>query len=481
MRVLENIKPERVFYYFEEISKIPRGSYNTDAISEYCVEFAKAKGLAVKKDKYNNCIIVKEATAGRENDTPVIIQGHLDMVCEKTSDSEHDFTSEGLELIIEDDFVTAKDTTLGADDGIAVAMALAVLEDDNISHPKLEVIFTADEEVGMDGAKGIDLSNTEGKYVLNLDCDMDGVAFAGCAGGVRGDFEFQVKRNKVKNKAYEIEIKNLMGGHSGSEIDKERANANILLGRLLQALNENIKYDIVLMEGGTKDNVITNYSRAVITNISDENILARLIKKYNEIYVNEYAVSDKNIKIVLNELNTGEYDIIDNESKNNIIFFMNTVPNGAISYSQDIRNVVETSLNMGILKTMDTKICIGISVRSLLKSRKEYILHKLEILAEKAGATVNVHGDYPQWDYNRESVLQKTVAEVYRKLFDEELKITVIHAGLECGYLLEKRPELDILSFGPQMYDIHTVNERLSIKSTARVYALVLKILEEIK
>lgn len=481
MRILEEIKPERVFYYFEEISKIPRGSYNTGAISDYCVNFAKAKGLRVIKDKYNNCIIFKEASKGRQMDTPVIIQGHMDMVCEKTIDSTHDFLRDGIELLVENGFVTAKDTTLGADDGIAVAMALAILEDDTISHPDLEVIFTVDEEVGMDGAKNIDLSQTKGKYVLNLDCDMEAMAFAGCAGGVRGDFVFNVTKEKVKGAAFQIEIKGLVGGHSGSEIDKERANSNILLGRLLQTLDENIAFDIVSLEGGTKDNVITNYSKAVITNVTQVDRLEQLIKESNQIFLNEYAVSDNNIKIDITRLEAEQYEIINKEAKQDILFFMNTVPNGAINYSQDIRDIVETSLNMGVLKTNENNISIGISVRSLVKSRKEYIMNKLKLIAKKSNAVVSVYGDYPQWDYNRKSTLQKTVAKSYKDLFGEDLKITVIHAGLECGYLLEKRPDLDILSFGPQMYDIHTVNERLSIESTEKVYKLVLKILEEVR
>ena len=481
MRILEKIKPERVFYYFEEISRIPRGSYNTKAISDYCVSFAKSKGFRVIQDEYNNCIIFKDASFGREMDQTVIIQGHMDMVCEKTNNSIHDFSKDGIELVVENGFVTAKDTTLGADDGIAVAMALAILEDDTISHPALEVIFTVDEEVGMDGAKNIDLSVTKGKYVLNLDCDLEGMAFAGCAGGVRGDFTFNIIKSKTIDKAYQIEIKNLVGGHSGNEIDKERANANILLGRLLQTLNEKTDYSIISLEGGTKDNVITNYSKAVITNVEDTNKLYDIIIKCNKIFLEEYAVSDNNIKIEIKELPENEYEVIDKDSKDNILFFMNAVPNGVINYSQDIKDVVETSLNMGVLKTSENNINIGISVRSLVKSRKEYVMHKLKLIAEKSNATVNIYGDYPQWNYNRNSILQKTVAKVYKDLYGKDLDITVIHAGLECGYLLEKRPELDILSFGPQMYDIHTVNERLSIESTENVYNLVLKILEEIR
>ncbi|MDE6209439.1 MAG: aminoacyl-histidine dipeptidase [Lachnospiraceae bacterium] len=479
--MLENLKPERVFYYFEEISKIPRGSGNTKQISDYCVEFAKKHNLQVYQDKLNNVIIKKPATAGREGDTGVILQGHLDMVCEKTPDSSHDFFRDGIELLIEDGFVTANKTTLGADDGVAVAMSLAVLESDTISHPSLEVIFTVDEEVGMDGAKEIDLSDITGKYVMNLDCDMDGIAFAGCAGGVRGDFVFDFTKNIINDIAYKITIDGLTGGHSGSEIDKERANSNILLGRLLYKINQNTGFEIVSMSGGTKDNVITNKSEVIITAVKDENTLNKEIDEFKTIVGNEYAVTDSKIKVSVEKLEAKEYVTIDEKTKEDIIFFINAVPNGAVNYCGDMKNLVETSLNMGVLTTTSDYVKIGISVRSLIKSRKEYILNKLIAIAKRANAKSDIYGEYPQWEFNRNSHLQEVVKSAYLELFNEELKIEVIHAGLECGYLLEKKPDLDILSFGPQMYDIHTVNERLSIKSTENVYKLVLKVLEYIK
>lgn len=479
--MLENLKPERVFYYFEEISKIPRGSGNTKQISDYCVEFAKKHNLQVYQDKLNNVIIKKPATAGREGNTGVILQGHLDMVCEKTPDSSHDFLRDGIELLIEDGFVTANKTTLGADDGVAVAMSLAVLESDTISHPSLEVIFTVDEEVGMDGAKEIDLSDITGKYVMNLDCDMDGIAFAGCAGGVRGDFVFDFTKKIVYDIAYKITIDGLTGGHSGSEIDKERANSNILLGRLLYKIDQNTGFEIVSMSGGTKDNVITNKSEVIITAVKDENTLNKEIDEFKTIVGNEYAVTDGKIKVSVEKLEAKEYVTIDEKTKEDIIFFINAVPNGAVNYCVDMKNLVETSLNMGVLTTKSDYVKIGISVRSLIKSRKEYILNKLIAIAKRANAKSDIYGEYPQWEFNRNSHLQEVVKSAYLELFNEELKIEVIHAGLECGYLLEKKPDLDILSFGPQMYDIHTVNERLSIKSTENVYKLVLKVLEYIK
>ncbi|MBQ1194007.1 MAG: aminoacyl-histidine dipeptidase [Lachnospiraceae bacterium] len=480
MRVLENIKPERVFYYFEEISKIPRGSGNTKEISDYCVNFAKKHGYIVSQDNMNNVIIKKNASPGRECDAGVIIQGHLDMVCEKVNESQHDFFKDGIELLIEDGFITANGTTLGADDGIAIAFALAILEDTQISHPNLEVIFTVDEEIGMYGAEAIDLSEIKGKYLLNLDCDMDGIAFAGCAGGIRTDVFFDYTKEHVASKAYEIVVTGLKGGHSGSEIDKERANSNIVLGRLLRKLDKSISFNIVSLNGGTKDNVITRESKAVITT-EDEAVLISLIDEYNEIIKNEYAVTDENIIVKLNVLESKKYEVIDNTAKENIIFFMNIVPNGAINYCGDMKGLVETSLNMGVLETNESNVKIGISIRSLIRSKKQLILDKLLYLAERAGARTEVYGNYPEWEYNRNSKLQQVFKETYKKLFDEELEISVIHAGLECGYLLDKKKDLDIISFGPQMYDIHTPDERVSIESTRKAYELVLEVLKNLK
>ncbi len=478
MRVLENIKPERVFYFFEEISKIPRGSGNTDAISEYCVDFANKHNLSVNKDEVNNVIIKKAASIGREADAGIILQGHMDMVCEKVNDSLHDFINDGIELMIEGDFVTAKGTTLGADDGIAVAMALAILEDDTLSHPALEVIFTIDEETGMDGAKYIDLSDIQGKYVLNLDCDIDGVAFAGCAGGIRIDLNFEFNTVNTNKETYMITVNGLKGGHSGSEIDKERANSNMLIGRILGKLHNCMDFDLIAINGGTKDNVITRETNCIVATDDYD----CLFKKINEIMLdlsNEYVVTDPSIQINIEKYNIdGEILAINEETKKNIIMFLNTVPYGPQNYSMDIKGLVETSLNLGIIETLENSLKMGISVRSTVRSRKYLVVEKIKYLASLTNALFNIHGDYPEWEFNRNSKLQEIIVKEYKELFGQEMKIDMIHAGLECGYLLDKKKDLDILSFGPQMYDIHTPEERLSISSTAKVYRLVTRLLE---
>ena len=480
MRVLENLKPERVFYYFEEISRIPRGSTNTFAISEYCVNFAKERNLYVRRDEVNNVIIKKPATIGRENDTGVVIQGHLDMVCEKLSTKEHDFLKDGIDLLIEGDFVTADGTTLGADDGIAVAMALAILEDDTISHPHLDVIFTTDEEIGMDGAKAIDLYDIEGKYVFNIDCDIDGVAFAGCAGGITINTEFEYTTTEESASALKICVNGLKGGHSGAEIDKERANANVVLGRVLRELSKLSEFKLVSINGGTKDNVITRESEAIII-CDNHSIVEKLIMDMNTILKNEYAATDENINVCVDILQNNSYSVIDNDIKTKVINYINAVPNGAQDYCGDIKGVVETSLNMGVVATSNNKIRIASSVRSMIRTKKYALVDKLMCISSMLGGTSYIGGDYPEWQYNRNSVLQSTMKETYRDLFDSELKIDVIHAGLECGYLLDKRSDFDIVSFGPQMYDIHTPDERLSISSTEKVYKLVIELLKRVK
>ena len=480
MRILKNLKPERVFYYFEEISKIPRGSGNMFAISEYCVEFAKNHNLSYRKDEYDNVIIKKPATKGRENDTGVVIQGHLDMVCEKISSIEHDFINDGIELMIDGDYVTANGTTLGADDGIAVAMAMAILEDNSISHPNLEVIFTTDEEIGLCGAKAIDLSDIQGKYVLNLDCDMDGIAFAGCAGGITVNTEFEYTGMLITAPALEIIVKGLKGGHSGAEIDKERANANIILGRVLRELSKLEEFQLVSINGGTKDNVITREASAII--ISDDyDVVYKLIDDMNNIFKNEYASIDEDIEVICHEHNFDEYLIIDKDIKEKVINFITAVPNGVQNYCADIKGVVETSLNMGIVSTCDGKVKIASSVRSMVRTRKYALVDKLICISNMLDGMSYIAGDYPEWQYNRNSKLQEILKETYKDLFDDELKINAIHAGLECGYLLDKKNDFDIISFGPQMYDIHTPDERLSISSTQRNYELVVELLKRLK
>lgn len=482
MRVLDGLKPERVFYFFEEISRIPRGSGNTKAISDYCVEFAKSRGLWVKQDEVNNVIIKKPATKGKENSPVVILQGHLDMVTEKTNDSNHDFMKDGLELMVDGDFITANKTTLGADNGIAVAYALAVLDSETITHPALEVLFTIDEETGMDGAKFIDMSEFEGKYLLNLDCDMEDTLMAGCAGGVRVNGQFSIKREPVSGKCYSIIVTGLKGGHSGSEIDKERGNANIILGRLLNDLYFDTDIYVQHFEGGNKDNAIT---REAIANIvyDGENVspLMDKIDTFSKMLQKEYQASDEDVKILVKDNGSAENVMVwDEDSTFDILDFLAITPNGPTNMCYGMNGLVETSLNLGITKTEEDSFKTVTTIRSVVASRKEQLKNKIVRLIEMCAGETNIQSDYPEWEFKRNSYLQTLLTGIYKREFGKELKVDVIHAGLECGYLLQKKPDLDIVSFGPVMYDIHTTEERLSISSTELTYKFLLKILEEI-
>ena len=480
MRVLENLVPDKVFYYFEEISSIPRGSGDLEAVSDYCVNFAKERNLAVRKDELNNVVIKKPATEGREYDTTVIIQGHLDMVCEKTNESNHDFENDGIELLVDGDWISANGTTLGADNGIAIAYALAILDDNTISHPALEVIFTADEEIGMFGAKALDMSDLTGKYMLNLDCEEDGICYAGCAGGARLEAQFDIERTSSKGTLYTITVKGLKGGHSGAEIDKERANASMIMGRVLHKIDDTMNFGIVSVNGGSKDNVITRENIAQIV-AEDEDTLKKIIDDFNTEIKNEYAVADQNIIVTIEKGEYGEYNVVCKDNQDDVITFMYTVPYGPQNYCTDVKGVVETSLNMGVVNTTEDKIVIVMSVRSMIRSRKELLLDRVKCLALKLNAKVEIGADYPEWEFKRNSALQDIMKKTYFDMYKEEIKMNVIHAGLECGYFLEKNPELDVLSFGPQMFDIHTPEERLSISSTKKVYDLVLELLKNIK
>ncbi len=470
---------DRVFYYFEEISKIPRGSGNTKEISDYCVKFAEEKGLSVRQDKWNNVVIRKPASPGRENEDGMIIQGHLDMVTEKLPDSPHDFLKDAIELVIEGDFLTAKDTTLGADDGIAVAMGLALLENDELSHPCLEVIFTSDEETGMDGAMNLDMSDITGKYVLNLDSETEGILTAGCAGGAKVKTVLPLARSEYKGVCYSIIITGLKGGHSGAEIDKERANADILMIRLLRMLYREEGIRLLSLSGGGKDNAIPRECRCQVILDSDHIYNVREKTQYfEEIIRKEYASSDSDISVQIMEEEEGIFQILDEQSLKKVLFYFHNIPNGVIFMNQDIPGLVETSLNLGILTVNSYKAECHISVRSSVASRKKLLLEKLSDMAEQVGAQMSVSGEYPEWGFRRESKLRETMKMLYHEMYAEELKVDVIHAGLECGYLLQKKPELDIISFGPQMYDIHTTEERLSISSVNKIYAFVKRLIE---
>lgn len=479
---LNGLKPESVFRFFEEICNIPHGSGNTGAISDYCVDFAKVRNLNYIKDAHNNVIIYKEASKGYENHDMVIIQGHLDMVCEKDVDSNHDFEKDGLDLMVCDGYVSANKTTLGGDDGIAIAYALAILDDDSIAHPPIEAVFTVDEEVGMLGADAMDMSVLKGKYLLNIDSEEEGVFLTSCAGGMRADISIPVDYMSVEGlNQYRIELKGFEGGHSGTEIDKYHANAHVVLGRLLFALNANIRYSVANIVGGTKDNAIGSH---VVCNIfaeeEDEEVLFEVARDVNEEILDEYHGSDENIEIIVTPVSSTFDKMISLKTREKLTFVLVNAPDGVVKMSREIEGMVETSLNCGTLQFEGDEIKIGYLIRSSIESAKFYVYHKLEYIASFLGLDIDYSGEYPGWNYKADSKLRTIMIDTYKEMYNKEPEVTAIHAGLECGLFADNIPDVDIVSFGPDILDIHTPKERLNIESTRRVYEFILEVLKRL-
>ncbi len=469
----------KVFKFFEKISEIPRGSSNTDRISNYLVEFANDRQLKCIQDEVGNVIIWKNGSVGRENEDAVIIQGHMDMVTEKTEESSHDFTSDGLELIYEGDYLYAKDTTLGGDDGIAVAYALALLDDNSLSHPPIEAVFTVDEEIGMLGAAALDMSVLKGKYLLNVDSEDESSILVSCAGGMTSICNIELTSEIQHGTKYKITVNGLKGGHSGTEIDKERANAVKEMGRVLDYLNKKTDIYVMQINGGLKDNAIPRECNAIVISNNDDEI-SNVIASLNENIKKEYQTSDENVCVSIEKYDTNDYNVLDEESTNKVIMFINVVPNGICNMSQEIDGLVETSLNLGIFNVDINNLCAKFSVRSSVASRKEYLGEKLKSITTFLGGTYSVQGNYPAWEYKKDSRLRELMVDIYSRMYKKELKVEAIHAGLECGYFMAAMPQLDVVSFGPDIFDIHTTEEKMSISSVKRIYEYIIEILKEI-
>lgn len=482
MKVCNDLEPKKVFQYFEDICSIPHGSKNTKAISDYCVAFAKEHHLNYIQDEMNNVIIFKEGSAGYENSETIIIQGHMDMVCEKENGVDIDFEKEGLRLFVDGDFLKAKGTTLGGDDGIAMAYAFAILEDDTLAHPPLEVVITVDEEIGMLGAEGIDLSMLKGRKLLNIDSDEEGIFLTSCAGGLTAECELPITRKSAEGIGYELKITGLAGGHSGSEIHKEHGNAIMLMGRLLKSLADRLDYSIVSLEGGLKDNAIP---RETVCNIlmeeAQEAELAEILKEYEADLKKEYHISDPEVSVLYTKKNQETKEALDRSSFAKVIFMLRNLPCGVQHMSMDIPGLVETSLNAGIMTLNEDTFSLSFSVRSSVTSRKYEVTDRLCFVTEFLGGSVNISGDYPAWEYKAHSKMRDLMVETYRDLFQEEPQIQAIHAGLECGIFSGKLDGLDCISFGPANFDIHTPKERLSISSTEKVWKLIVEFLKRSK
>lgn len=482
MSVLSGIEPKKVFEYFEKICSIPHGSGNTKQISDYCVDFAKKGKLKFIQDNSNNIIIFKNGTPGYENSDPVIIQGHLDMVCEKTADCIIDFKKDGITLCLNDGVISADGTTLGGDDGIAVAMALAILASDDIPHPPLEVVLTVDEEIGMLGAADLDCSPLKSRIMLNLDSEDEGVLLVSCAGGTSATCHLPIIRKEVSGTFVTLKADGLVGGHSGVEIDKGRVNANQLMGRLLNEINKNISYELISVDGGLKDNAIPRESVAKIV-VRKEYIpsLKTEIEKYYNIFSAEYRTSDPELNISMSIGEEGLFMAADSTSKKAMIVSLVNLPGGIQRMSLDIPGLVQTSLNMGILKTTDDEMIMRYAVRSSVSTEKEELVSRLSSLMDVLGGTVTLTGDYPAWEYKPDSRLRELMIDVFEEQYGYKPKVAAIHAGVECGLFAGKLPGLDCISMGPNMKNIHTPAESMDIASVQRVWKYTLEVLRRLK
>lgn len=487
MKVLSSLEPHKVFEYFEEICSIPHGSSNTKKISDYLVTFAREHDLRYIKDQSNNVIIFKDGTPGYEASAPVMLQGHMDMVCEKDNDCNIDFERDGLELVLNDGIISANGTTLGGDDGIAVAYALAILDSSDIPHPPLEAVFTVDEEIGMLGAAAIDCSPLKSKIMLNLDSEDEGYLLVSCAGGVTAASHIPVSFIPAADKTLmSINISGLLGGHSGVEIDKNRANANILFGRILYTLNKKLSFNLVSIEGGLKDNAIVKTAVAVIAvNESDIQTVKDCVSHLESLFKHEYVVSDPDIKITAEITDSSPAatanDMMDNISTNRVIAALVNMPYGIQGMSSNIEGLVESSLNLGILKTTDTEVVLSYCVRSSIASRKQEMLDKITSLTELLSGYVTLTGDYPAWEYRQDSPLRDLMKDIFTEQYGREPVIQALHAGVECGLFAGKIPDLDCVSFGPDMKDIHTTNESMDVESVKRTWEYTLEILKRLK
>ena len=479
MAILTGLQPSGVFEMFEQLCGIPHGSRNTKAISDFCVRFAQEHGLDYRQDDSNNVILFAPATPGMEQAQPVMLQGHLDMVCEKEADCPLDLQKEGLNLRTDGEWIWAEGTTLGGDDGIAVAYALAILADPTIPHPPLEVVLTTDEEIGMLGAAAIDLSEVKARRVLNIDSEEEGVLLAGCAGGATVCCHIPLMWTLKKGLRATVQITGLRGGHSGMEIQKGRANANKLMGRFLNEMDEIFAYALCTVNGGNKDNAIARESTADVVILPERLAeLTAFAAQRQEAYRAEYGETDPDITIAVTPGTEDTFEIMMGDCRRSVLSVLQQLPNGVQQMSRDIEGLVQTSLNLGILKVDFRGIHLTSSVRSSVNAEKQQLIQQLAEICGKLGGSCEVMGEYPAWEYKADSPLREIMTEVYMEQYGRKPAVEVIHAGLECGLLSGKLDGLDCVSFGPDIVDIHTTREKLSIPSVQRTWKLLLEVLK---
>ena len=484
-RVLKNLEPCEVFKYFEEICNIPRGSGNERAISDYLVNFAKELGLEVKQDDALNVIIRKPGTKGYENAQRIVLQGHMDMVCEKNNDTIHDFTKDPIELKIEGDYIYANNTTLGADNGIAVAYSMAVLASKDIAHPPIEVLVTTEEETGMGGAMGLKAEDIEGRTLINIDSEEEGKLLVSCAGGVTSVVSLPICWVDSPNyKAIDcsIIVKGLKGGHSGMDINKERGNANKILGRLLVELSQSLDLYLVDIKGGAKNNAIPREASATIKIYeSSLELVKEKAQKLNDILKNELSSSDPGVKVEVKILDEISNKCFSKPTTEKVIELLYLMPNGIYTMSVDIPGLVQSSTNVGVISTLENEVKFESAVRSSVGSLKEEIVNETKVLANLVGGKMETFSAYPEWQYDKNSKIRVVFEDVHEKIYGKKPSVEALHAGLECGLFKEKFGEIDMISFGPDLYDVHTPNEHMSIGSVERNWKYLLEVLKTLK
>lgn len=480
MSILKGLNPEKVLGYFEELTKIPHGSGNEKVISNYLANFGKERGFVVIQDDELNVIIKKPATQGYENAPVVTIQGHMDMVCEKNKDKVHDFEIDPLELRIDGDYLYANGTTLGADNGIAVAYGLAILDSKELKHPAIELFVTTGEETGMYGAIAVDPKKLDGKILLNIDSEEEGIFLVSCAGGVTNYVNINNQWEDASNEALKLEVKGLKGGHSGMEIIKQRGNANKLMGRLLNDISKEVDFNISHISGGAKNNAIPREAETTITVATKDVEKVREIANNSlEIFKTELRIQDPDVTVIVDNAEANRQ--LTKEVTEKIVSYLIVAPNGIQTMSEDIKGLVESSLNLGVIEFSEEKVTFVSAVRSSVKTLKNAITDRIDVVAKLVGAEVVNDSDYPEWQYEPNSPIRDLCIETYKNVTGEEPKIDAIHAGLECGLLKEKMPDVDMISFGPNLFDVHTPNEHMSISSVERVWNFIKALLENIK
>ncbi len=470
---------KRVLEIFSLLCEIPHGSGNMAAIADFCVSFARGCNLSAEKDAVNNVMIRKPASPGYESAKSVILQGHLDMVCQKEEGLAIDFEKEGIECFVEGDFLKARGTTLGADNGIAVAMALAVLERDDLSHPALEVVLTTDEEIGMIGAGKLDFKSLKSKTMINLDSEEDDTVTVSCAGGSDFVLHFPLSREAQSGTKITLTLKGLQGGHSGVEIGKGRVNADLLLGRVLNRMANEHHFSLCFLDGGDKANAIPCRSQVQLVT-ADPDGFERGVCGYLEEIKQELSKREPNFGYTVTK-EEGEWEVFTKDLGQRIIFALTSAPNGVMEMSADIPGLVETSLNLGILSMDQNELVMHFALRSNLQSALVALEEKLFAFARLFDGKAEAFGHYPPWEYRKHSPLRDCYCALYREKVGTEVKIEALHAGLECGVFAAGIPDLDCIAIGPTLFDVHTTQERMKISSAEKIFDLLVFLLEKMR